>query len=115
MDTLYKKHKGNTGEDIAALYYQNKWYLLIDRKYTIQWWEIDLVLQKDNILTFVEVKVVDHIQDLQNYVTSKKLGHVTHTISYYLLTHPTDMDYLLDVVFVRDNAILEVYENVTNR
>lgn len=115
MDTLYKKNKGNKWEDIAASYYQHKWYILIKRKYTIQWWEIDLILQKDNILTFVEVKVVDHIHDLQDYVTPKKLGHVKHTIAYYLLTHPTDMDYLLDVVFVRNNAILEVYENVTNK
>jgi Holliday junction resolvase-like predicted endonuclease len=75
---------------------------------------LDLIFQKDNILTFVEVKVVDQIDDLYDYVTPKKLGHVKHTIEYYLLNHPTSREYVLDIVFVRDNSILEVYANATN-
>lgn len=86
----------------------------MERNYTIKGGELDLIFHKNNILTFVEVKVVDHIHDLQNYVTSKKLGHVKHTIEYYLSTHPTNKEHVLDIVFVRDNSILEVYENVTN-
>ena len=35
-------------------------------------------------------------------------------MEYYLYTHPTDKEYVLDVVFVRNNSIVEVYENVTN-
>ncbi len=114
MSTKYKKDKGNEGEDLVAQEYQNRWYTLIERKYTIKWWELDLIFQKNNILTFVEVKVVDHMDDLQDYVTPKKLWHVKHTIEYYLYTHPTDKEYVLDVVFVRDNSIFEIYKNVTN-
>ena len=114
MNTKYKKMKGNAWEELVANYYQDHWYILIERKYTIKWWELDLIFQKNNILTFVEVKVVDHIDDLQDYVTPKKLWHVKHTINFYLLTHPTDKEYVLDVVFVRDNSILQIYQNVTN-
>lgn len=114
MDTRYKKKKGHEWEELAAQYYQNQWYILIESNYTIPWWELDLIFQHHNILTFVEVKVVDHIDDLQEYLTPKKLWHVKHTIAYYLLTHPTDREYVLDVVFVRDNSILDVYKNVTN-
>lgn len=114
MNTRYKKDKGDKGEMIVAQRYQDKWYTLIETNYTIAWWEIDLIVKKHDILTFVEVKVVDHIDDLYDYVTPKKLGHVKHTIAYYLLQHPTDKDYTLDVVFVKDNSIVEVYENVTN-
>jgi putative endonuclease len=114
MNTKYKKKKGEEWETLVAEYYKQQWYILIERNYTIPWWELDLIFQKNDILTFVEVKVVDHINDLQNYVTDKKLWHVKHTITYYLLTHPTDQEYTLDVVFVRDNSILEVYKNVTN-
>ncbi|EKD24675.1 MAG: hypothetical protein ACD_80C00174G0025 [uncultured bacterium (gcode 4)] len=114
MNTKYKKEKGDEGEDIVALHYQDQWYTLVERKYTILWGELDLIFQKDNILTFIEVKVVNNIDDLQDYVTHKKLWHVKHTINYYLLGHPTWREYVLDVVFVRDNSILEVYENVTN-
>lgn len=108
------KEKGNEWEDLVCQYYQDHWHTLIKKKYTIKWWEIDLIFQKHNFLTFVEVKVIDHVDDLQDYVTPKKLCHVKHTIEYYLYTHPTDKEYALDVVFVRNNSIVEVYENVTN-
>ena len=114
MNTRYKKDKGEKGEKIVAQHYQDNWYTLIQTNYTIAWWEIDLILKRHDILTFVEVKVVDYIDDLYDYVTPKKLGHVKHTIAYYLLEHPTDKDHVLDVVFVKDNSIVEVYENVTN-
>lgn len=114
MDPKYKKMKWNLWESIVADHYLAKWYILLEKNYTIQWWELDLILQKDDILTFVEVKVVDHTDQLHEYVSWKKLWHVRHTIEYYLLSHPTDKEYILDVVFVRDNSILETYENVTN-
>lgn len=109
-----KKNAGDEWEELVAQYYQKAWYHLIEKKYTIKGWEIDLIFQKENTLYFIEVKVVNNIEDLQNYVTTKKIGHVKHTIAYYLLTHPTDKEYVLDVVFVRNNAILHIYNNVTN-
>jgi putative endonuclease len=114
MGNMYKKMKGDEWEELVAQHYQHQWYTLLERKYTIPWWELDLVFQKKDILTFVEVKVVDHIDDLQDYVSQKKLWYIKHTIDYYLLTHPSDDDYVLDVVFVRDNSILDTYKNVTN-
>lgn len=109
-----KKNKGDEGEAIVAEHYQNNWHTLLKKKYTIQWGELDLIFQKDDILTFVEVKVVDTMDELQDYVTPKKLGHIKHTIAYYLLEHPNSREYVLDIVFVRDNSILDIYENVTN-
>jgi len=112
--TTYKKDKGDEGEALVAIHYQNHWYTLLERKYQIKNGELDLIFQKDNILTFVEVKVVDYMDDFHDYVTLKKLWHVKHTIEYYLFTHPTKVEYTLDVVFVKNNSIFEVYENVTN-
>lgn len=114
MDTKYKKKKGKEWEKLVAEYYQNIWHILLEENYTIPWGELDLIFQKDKLLTFVEVKVVDHIEDLQNYITKKKLWHVKYTIAYYLLQHPSNKEYVLDIVFVKDNSIFEVYENVTN-
>jgi putative endonuclease len=114
MNTKYKKEKGKEWEILVAEHYQSLWYILVEKNYTISWWELDLIFQKDNILTFVEVKVVNHIQELHDYVTSKKIGHLKHTIEYYLLEHPTDKEHVLDVVFVKDNSIFEIYKNVTN-
>lgn len=114
MNTRYKKDIGDKGELLVATHYQNIWHKLLEKNYTIPWGELDLIFEKEKKLTFVEVKVVDHIEDLQNYVTSKKIWHIKHTIAYYLLEHPSDEEYTLDVVFVKDNSIFEIYENVTN-
>lgn len=114
MNTTYKKNKGGHGEEIVSTHYQQQGYTLLSRNYTIAWGELDLIFSKDNALYFVEVKVVDHIDDLHNYITPKKLQAVSHTIDHYLHTHPTTMNYVLDIVFVRDNSILEIYQNITN-
>lgn len=114
MNSTYKKEKWDEWEALVAQEYQNRGYRLIQKKYTIPWGELDLIFEKDNRLIFVEVKVVNNIDDLQDYLTPKKIWHLIHTIEYYLVSHPTDKEYILDVVFVRDNSILEVYENVTN-
>lgn len=114
MDTKYKKNKGDEWEAIVAEYYQNTWHTLLARKYKIQNGELDLILENDKLLTFVEVKVVNHIDDLFDYITPKKLWTIKKTIERYLLKHPTHKPYVLDVVFVKNNSIFEVYEDVTS-
>ncbi len=114
MNTRYKKSKWYRWEEIAAEHYYRQWYSLVERNYTIQWWELDLIFRKNGDLKFVEVKVVDHTDDLFDYVTQRKLWHVVHTINYYLLEHPTDVNYSFDIVFIKENSILEIYENASN-
>jgi len=75
---------------------------------------LDLILENDELLTFVEVKVMDYMDDFFDYITLKKLGTIKKTIERYLLKHPTDKPYVLDIVFVKHNSIVEIYENVTN-
>jgi Holliday junction resolvase-like predicted endonuclease len=75
---------------------------------------LDIILTKGDSLFFVEVKVVDHIEDLDGYVTMKKIGFLQKAIDYYLMKHPSDQEIILDVAFVQNNHIIEIYENVTN-
>ena len=114
MNTRAKKDKGDEWEALVAVYYENKWHILLQHKYTIHWGELDLIFENDECLTFVEVKVVDYMDDFFDYITPKKLGTVKRTIERYLVKHPTDKPYVLDIVFVKHNSIVEVYENVTN-
>jgi len=108
------KEKGDQWELLVAEYYQNKGHILLQHKYTIHWGELDLIFENDELLTFVEVKVVDYIDDFFDYITPKKLWTVKRTMERYLLNHPNDKPYVLDVVFVKNNSIVEIYENVTN-
>ena len=108
----HKKKLWSEWEKIALKHYLEKGYILLKKNYNKRWGEIDLVLLKDNTTIFVEVKVVDHIQNLHNYVTKKKLKNLQKTIEAYLRKHNVETDLRLDVVFVRNGSILEVIENV---
>lgn len=47
---------GRKGEAVAALSYQKKGYQLLDHNYRTRMGEIDLILEKEDLLVFVEVK-----------------------------------------------------------
>ena len=101
-------------EDLVLEYYEEKWYEILDTNYTIRWWEIDIVAQKDWEIVFIEVKVVDQIDDIMWYITPKKLRNLEHTLQLYMYKKHLNFRIRMDVVFVKNNKILEVYENVTN-
>lgn len=47
---------GRTGEAVAAKYYRQRGYLLLNHNYRTRMGELDLVLYKDGTLVFAEVK-----------------------------------------------------------
>ncbi len=114
MDSLEKKKKGYEWEAIVADYYRNKWYNIRSQNYTIRWWEIDIVAENSEELAFVEVKVVDSLDDIQWCVNPKKISFLERSIQDYVNKQNIDKDIRLDVVFIQNNTIIQVYENVTN-
>lgn len=113
-DTLYKKKKWYAWEQLVANYYKSNGYTILGQNYTIKWWEIDLVAENKKEVVFVEVKVVDSLDDIQWCVNPKKISFLERSIEDYITKQNIDKDIRLDVVFVQDNAIMQVYENVTN-
>ena len=101
-------------EDLVLEYYESKNYEVLDTNYTVPNGEIDIVVQKDGEIVFVEVKVVDEIDDLMWYIKPKKLHFLERTIQNYMYKKNLDFSIRLDVAFVKNNIILEVFENVTN-
>lgn len=110
----YLKEIGKAGEDLVTKRYLDLWYTLLERNYTIHGGEIDIILSKWDNLFFVEVKVVNHTEEIDEYVSKKKIATLQKTIDYYLMRYPDEKEISLDVAFVKGNSILEIYENVTN-
>ena len=50
------KNLGNTGENIAAKFLENRGYKILDRNYRIRSAEIDIIAELDSTIIFVEVK-----------------------------------------------------------
>ncbi len=47
---------GHLGEDIVCRFFENRGFRVIKRNYRKKWGEIDIIVEKDNVLHFVEVK-----------------------------------------------------------
>ena len=112
--SLSKKHKGYFYEDLVKEFLIKKGWVFVESNFTMRGWEIDLIfLSPEGIYVFVEVRSVDFLEDVSEYITHQKLKNLKKTIQYYMLTHgDSQKDYRLDVIFVKDNDILEHIQNV---
>ena len=109
----YKKKKGAEGEKLALRYYLDRGYTLLETNFTMRGWELDIVLKKWDSTIFVEVKVVDHVDCLIDYITPQKFKNLKKTIEAYVRKNNVDTYLRVDVVFVKNQQIYEVYENIT--
>lgn len=114
MEFETKRQIWQEWEDLVLEYYEEKWYEILDTNYTIPGGEIDIIAQKNGEIVFVEAKVVDWMDDLMWYITPKKMLALERSIESYMYKNNLDFTIRIDVAFVKDNQILEVYENVTN-
>lgn len=109
---MQKKQLGYKWEKIAKKHYLKQNYNFLEENYTIQWGELDLIFDNEKQILFIEVKVVNHIDQLQDYITQHKLKALKKTIDTYLRKNPTNKEIRLDFVFIKNKEIIEVYKNV---
>jgi putative endonuclease len=81
-----KIKKGNEGEALAAQHLINKGYRLSERNYRFKRSEIDLIVQKDNCLVFVEVKLRTSIAFgyPEEFVSEKKAAKIMEGAEQYI-------------------------------
>jgi putative endonuclease len=120
-----KRRKGDIGEDVACKYLENKGYRVVERNYLKPWGEIDIVAEKANILSFVEVKTVtcenfsaNSVRPEENFHTSK-LKRLHRAIQTYLLQHkvPESKPWQIELAcvylnFTTKKARVELMENI---
>ena len=81
-----RKQLGNTSEALALKHYQKHGYRLIEQNFTCKAGEIDLIVQKDDILVFVEVRSRTGTQygEPSESVNRKKQDKIKKSAKYYL-------------------------------
>jgi putative endonuclease len=111
-----RKQRGYAAEKLVADAYEQDGYAIVARNFTIPGGELDLVATKGDDIIFIEVKLVDAMRDdLIDYVTKTKLSTLGRTIRLFMVQHEhlyADYDWRLDLAFVKDNSIVERYENI---
>lgn len=85
--SMNKRKRGYRFENIAKDYLLNKGFNFIESNFTIQGGEIDLIMQKDDYIVFIEVKSLRDNSDFSVYelITKRKKRSLTKTIDAWLL------------------------------
>ncbi len=102
LNTKYKKRLGKWGEELAQAYLEKKNWKPVVANFRCRRGEIDLIMENDQTLLFVEVKTrVNHSTGWgEEAVTFFKLQAINTAIEYYLMENDTDKEIQFDVVVV---------------
>ena len=109
---MHTKAKGNLAEDRACDYLRLRGCRIIDRNIYNRFGEIDIIVLKDNVFHFVEVKSGLTYESAVNNITRSKLQKLNRTIQTYLQQKKLNSDYCIDALIVSDEGI-EWIENIT--
>ena len=112
---INNKIKGNTGEKIAENYLKSKGYTILDKNFTTEVGEIDIIAATEGYLVFVEVK--ERFSDKYGYaaesVGQRKQNKISQVASQYISKYRYfDANVRFDVIEVYfDEKRVEHIEN----
>lgn len=94
---------GQSGEKTAAAYLKQNGYEVIERNFRCKAGEIDLILKKQNVLIFAEVKTRSSLKfgRPSESITKDKIRHIRKTAIWYIQFDSEqyrDLDIRFDVV-----------------
>ena len=110
---------GMRGQNLAEEHLQDLGYSIIDRNFSTKFGEIDLIVQDDKVLVFVEVKtkIGADFGSPEDMFTKRKYERVKRMATLYLSGRsvPCRID-MVAVVLDRNNQPVSIkhYENVTS-
>jgi putative endonuclease len=99
----YRQEIGAWGENYAAEYLEARGYQVLERNYRTPYGEIDLIVSKDSVVIFVEVKTrsTTAFGLPEGGVTSKKQAHLVGAAQSYIQDHPQyENGWRVDVIAV---------------
>ena len=107
MDT---KSRGRLCEDLAANWYKDNGYSVVQRNYRSASGEIDIICRKDSTLVFSEVKSIPvywDAGDMEMKIPPAKVMRIKRTASDYLARCSNEVYHSIrfDAVFVAGNSI----------
>lgn len=101
----YNQQLGAYGETLAADFFSRRGYKILDKNFRTRHGEIDLIIQKDNEILFIEVKTrtSETFGYPENAVDYKKTRHLLEAIRIYLDQIRRHYAWRLDIISVEIN------------
>lgn len=109
----YKKF-GNESEERAIRFLEESEFAIVERNfYAKKLGEIDIIVQKEGVLHFIEVKSTSNSSYEPIYnITPTKLRRIINSAHYYLKSKKLDKAFCIDAMVVTPDAV-ELIENIT--
>ena len=81
---------GRQGEQMGELFLVNNGYRLIEKNWRHSRWEVDIIVEKDNVLHFIEIKTrrTKNFGMPEEKVGAKKIKNLINAAEEYLYLHP---------------------------
>ena len=105
---------GQWGERKAEDFLIENGFVILDRNFRSRRGEIDLIVEKDGVIHFVEVKTRSSEEHgiPSEAITGKKISRILMTIHYYIyINQLEDTDIQIDVIEITDSRVNHM-ENV---
>jgi len=104
--------KGNIAEDKACAFLYDNGFSILDRNFYSSFGEIDIIVTKNDVLHFIEVKSGDDYELAIQNITKSKLSKLIKTGNIYMKKNSFDSDYEYDAILVTPDGIFHI-ENIT--
>ncbi len=104
--------KGNIAEKKAVDFLESEGFDVIEQNFYSRFGEIDIIVTKEDVLHFIEVKSGADFELAVQNITPRKLAKIIKTADIYMKKNAFYGDYCLDGVIVTPNGI-EMVENIT--
>ncbi|KQO34321.1 hypothetical protein ASF10_00960 [Flavobacterium sp. Leaf82] len=107
---------GKKGEELAVEYLQKEGYKILERNWTFQKAEIDIIAQKDSVLAIVEVKTRSSLDfgAPQDFVKPKKIQLLIKAVNAYINYRDIDFDVRFDIIAIHRNGETFAIEHLTD-
>lgn len=104
---------GQAAEDSACLYLEKKGFLIADRNYRFGRGEIDLIVEKDEMLVFVEVKYRSNsgFGHPEEFVTDSQRKSIIETADQYIYETNWQHNIRFDIIAIDEKSNLEHFED----
>jgi putative endonuclease len=93
---------GKKGEDLASEYLTGKGYIILERNWTFEKAELDIIAIKEGLLVFVEVKTrrSDFYGDPEDAVTPAKIKNILNAAEAYIEEKDMDNEIRFDIISI---------------
>jgi len=111
---------GKKGEELAVKYLQEQGYEIVERNWTFQKAEIDIIVRKKDVLAIVEVKTRSSLDfgAPQDFVKPKKIQLLVKAVNAYINDREKDfsedLNIRFDIIAIHKTAETFAIEHLTD-